>query len=86
MAIDRWSDGDLMSTIRLNVQVDGLNECMDALKRLEQKQKAVTAQPTGAAAVLAGGLVAAGSTAVVSRRSLLGFGWLRKSGTSRRRG
>lgn len=77
MPIKRWEDGDVICSVRLNAHIDGLDECMSAVKRLETLQRAQEAKPTGAAAVVAGGLVAAGSATAVSRRSLLGLGWFR---------
>lgn len=82
MWLSPWKHGEIVTVGKMNAQVSGINEALaaasDAVRRLELAQQREVEKPSGAAAVLAGGLALAGSSAVVSRRNLLGLGWLRR--------
>ncbi len=72
---------DMTVTVRAKINRDDWDRITAQLAELEQRTDAVKAQadaPSGIAAVVAGGLVLAGSASrEVSRRSLLSFGFLR---------
>jgi len=71
-----WIDGE-DGTVIDNRALQGIYDAVeDAMQQQKAEQVQQAAKPTGVAAVLAGGLVAVGGSARVTRRGLLGLSWL----------